>query len=265
MANRWTVTEESAHREILQKLYIEQNLSLSEISKKLSISQSTLFDRLNRLSIKTTPHLKTKYQNRRSDITIPEYSDELAEFIGIMLGDGHISHFQTIVTLGTKEKKYVEYVAKLFEKLFGVKAKITRRKNIFQQKKYYDVYVGSVSITKWLNKMGMVQNKVKSQVDVPEWIFSDQNYVKSFIRGFFDTDGSIYKLRHGIQLSFSNRSAPLLNALQKALMKLEFSPSKVSFYKVYLTKIADVKRFFEEIKPKNPKHTKRFLDYASVV
>ena len=74
----------------------------------------------------------------------------------------------------------------------------------------------------------------------------------------FDTDGSVYKLKFGIQISFSNRSQPLLCSFRKMLVLLDYQPSRISGPRVYLTRIPDIKRFFEEIKPKNTKHVKRF-------
>ena len=82
--------------------------------------------------------------------------------------------------------------------------------------------------------------------------------MKRFLRGFFDTDGSIYKLRYGIQISFKNYSHPLLKSLQKMLSGLGYKPSRISSHSVYLTRISDVARFFEDIKPANMKHIKRF-------
>ena len=72
-------------------------------------------------------------------------------------------------------------------------------------------------------------------------------------------NGSVYKLKYGIQISFCNRSLPILKSLQLMLKKLGYTPSSVSLYNIYLTKRKDVKRFFEEIKPSNPKHIDRYL------
>ncbi len=105
---------------------------------------------------------------------------------------------------------------------------------------------------------GLVFNKVKSQVDVPKWIFSNEEFMKRFLRGFFDTDGSIYKLRYGIQISFKNYSHPLLKSLQKMLSGLGYKPSRISSHSVYVTRVSDVVRFFEEIQPANIKHKKRY-------
>ena len=257
MARRWTKEEERFYRNQLHRLYVVENKSIGEIGKELSISYQTVFDRLRRLDIKTEPKKKLKFQNRRSDVRLPKQSVLLAEFLGIMLGDGHISHFQTIVTLGTKELAYVKYVQALMQELFKVKATISIKKS-----GYRDVYIGSTLITKWLKEQGLVENKVAAQVGVPKWIMSNKKYMEAFARGFFDTDGSVYNLRFGIQISLTNRSAPLLLALQDMLRKLGYRASEASAYKVYITKREDVQRFFKEVAPANLKHRRRFDKFA---
>lgn len=259
MAKRWTKQEENKYRSELFYLYVKQNKSLREVSKVLSVSEKTIFKRLGRLGIKTQPYLKKNYLKKRTDIKIPhKYSKDLAEFFGIMLGDGHVSHFQVVVSLGNKEEKYAKYVKLLIKKIFKTNVEISLRGG-----GYRDVYLGSVDITSWLLKQGLVSNKVKSQVDVPKWIFSNNNYMKCFLRGLFDTDGSVYKLKYGIQISFCNRSLPILKSLQLMLKKLEYNPSSISLYNMYLTRRGDVKRFFEDIKPSNPKHVSRYLKIVS--
>ena len=200
-------------------------------------------------------NLKKNYLKKRNDVKIPnKRSEDLAEFFGIMLGDGHVSHFQVVVSLGNKEEIYAEHVSMLIKKIFKTNAKISLRST-----GYRDVYLGSVDITSWLLKQGLVSNKVKSQVDVPSWVFSKNNFIKGFLRGFFDTDGSVYKLRYGVQISFCNRSLPILKSLQLMLKKLRYNPSSVSLYNLYLTRRGDIERFFKEIKPSNHKHIDRYL------
>jgi DNA-binding transcriptional regulator WhiA len=256
MARRWTNEEENLYRKELIQLYILENKSIREVGVILDIKESTVFDRLKRLGISTNPQGKLHYNNQRSDIVIPIESRQLAEFLGIMLGDGHISHFQAIVTLGTKEYPYVAYVQRLMTSLFGVEARIHEKKS-----GYRNVYIGSVQITDWLRKQGLVSDKVAAQVDVPSWIFNKSEYMRAFVRGFFDTDGSIYKLRFGTQISITNCSIPLLLALQRMLRTLGYNVSEVSVYRIYITKRDDIARFFAEIKPKNTKHLYRFKEF----
>ncbi|MBL1434442.1 hypothetical protein COB87_002665 [Candidatus Wolfebacteria bacterium] len=254
MVTRWTKEEEFFYKKQLKQLYVTENLSIQEVANVLKMSDKGVYDRLVRLNIKTTPNLKVKYLNRRPPVRLPRKSNDLAEFLGIMLGDGHVAHFQTLVTLGTKEKEYVIYVQKLMTKLFQVPATATTNK-----KGYSNVYIGSVEITKFLKqKHGLVQNKVKAQVDVPSWIFERKSYMKAFCKGFFDTDGSIYRLKFGVQISITNYSKPLLLSLQRMLRTLGYSVSEISVVRFYITKRSHVERFFAEIQPANSKHCERY-------
>ncbi len=256
MARRWTQKEETKFYKELHRLYIIQNKTIREIGKELSISEQGVYDRLIRLKIKTQRHKKQGFNNQKGHVTIPKKSQELAEFIGILLGDGHISYFQTIVTLGNKEEAYVRYVAALMERLFHIQPKVLLRKS-----GHWQVYFGSVVITRWLYKQGLVSHKVKSQVGVPKWIFENRRFVSACLRGFFDTDGSVYKLKFGTQLSFSNRSRRLLGDLRMMLKLLKYTPSEVSSACFYLTRNSEIRRFFKDIAPANVKHQMRFREF----
>lgn len=253
MARAWSQKEIEFYYKELTELYVKQNKTIAEIGKILSIGEQTVYQRMQKLGIKSTPHLKKNYLNKRNDIVIPdEYSEELAEFIGIMLGDGSLTHFQVIVTLGNKELVYAQYVQKLMQKVFKVRAKICTRAT-----GYRDVYIGSVVVSAYLLNMGFSHNKTKSQVDVPEWIMLKPEYMRACIRGFFDTDGSMYKLKFGNQISLCNSSRPLLQSLQSMLLRLEYKPSSISLNNVYLTRRQDLKRFLQKIGSNHPKKLMR--------
>lgn len=116
--------------------------------------------------------------------------------------------------------------------------------------------------------MGLVSNKTKKQVDVPRWIFKKPQYMKACLRGFFDTDGSVYKLKFGNQISLCNTSKPLLRSLQGMLLTLKYKPSSVSGKNLYLTRREDLNRFYLEIgsnnSPKNRRLTEIVRKNASV-
>jgi predicted DNA-binding protein YlxM (UPF0122 family) len=166
MASAWTEKEKKIFKKELHNLYVVKNLTINEVGKELGIAPQTVFDRLKRLGIKTCSERKTKYQNKRTDVFIPKTrTKELAEFFGIMLGDGHVSKNQVMVTLGSKEDSYVEYASELMGCIFKTKINISTRKA-----GYKDVYIGSVDLSRWLIREGLVFNKVKSQVGVPKWV-----------------------------------------------------------------------------------------------
>lgn len=261
MARKWTKKEENNKRKELSNLYVKKNKSIGEIAKILYINQSTVYDRLVRLGISINRESKEKFNNQRKDIIIPKgFSKCLAEFVGVLLGDGHLSSTQTTVTLGKKDE-YVNYVVDLMEKLFGAKPKVANTK-----RGDFVIYIGSVKLVRWFLEMGLVFNKVKCQVDFPSWISGNQNYMKAALKGFFDTDGSVYKLKYGVQFSFCNKSKPLLLSTRVMLIKLGFSPSRINKNKnIYLTRRNDLIKYFQEIGFGNKKHAKRFKKFFGCV
>ena len=267
MARAWTKEEKEKFRKNLHQLYVVENFTMYEIAEKLGIAAPTVYKRLKQLNFPSLRHLKKGYNNSSRQVRLPRHDTrDLAEFFGIMMGDGHINPNQVIVTLGTKELDYVNYVSNLMEKIFYTKPSIFTRPSPVKNNKYRNVYFGSVVAVKWLREKGLVQNKVKSQVDIPQWIFSKNTFMRAFTRGFFDTDGSIYKLKFGIQISFTNHSLPLLKSLHRLLIKLGYSPSRISGNKrIYITRVQDVKKFFREIQPQNSKHQERFIDFTTRV
>ena len=257
MAKAWTEVEKLVLRQELVKLYVEENQTLGYIANKLDLAESSVYCRLIKLKIPIQPSTKLRFRNRNFNITIPKHSVELAEFIGILLGDGHLTPTQVTVTLGTKEWAYVLYVQSLMHKLFGVNPKIITSKTNGAV-----VYLGSTVLVRWLIKMGLVHNKVKFQVDIPKWCLSKRVYAKAVVRGLIDTDGSIYRMGTRAQISFCNKSENLLKSLSKALVVLGFSPSKISVNKIYLTRNKDLSAYWKNIGFSNPKHSSRYIQFV---
>lgn len=255
MARRWTFAEEVYLRSQLKYLYIEENKTISEIGEELKIAESTVYDRLIRLGIPLSRSSKAHYNNQRTDVRIPEKSEKLAELFGILLGDGHLSHFQVTVTLGTKEVAYAKYVRDLIEHLCGGTPRIST-----SNRGHRTVYLGSTLVVKWLKENGLAQNKVAAQVDVPPWILEKPKFTTGLMRGFFDTDGSIYRLKFRVQISMTNYSTPLLQTLQSILKKLGYYPSAISSHRIYLTRGTDIDRFFSKVRPANAKHVRRYKE-----
>ncbi|MEK7473042.1 MAG: LAGLIDADG family homing endonuclease [Patescibacteria group bacterium] len=255
MPARWSKEIELIKFNELNDLYVIQNKTIGEIGKILNLAEATVYDRLLRLDIKPD---RSKKANCTSPATIPYiHTRSLAEFFGIMLGDGCITPTQITVTLGNKELSYINYVSNLITKLFSIVPKIYRR-----PKGYYVVYFGSTKVVKWLLSNNLTFNKVKNQVAPPDWIFKKKFLMEGFLKSFFDTDGSVYKLRFGVQLAFTNRSLPLLDGIKCALDKLGYFPSKVSKFRVYLTKKKYVLGFIKRINPANLKHRQRFAEFV---
>lgn len=254
MASRWTKKEERLKKKELKLLYVRQNKTIGEIGNILGLAENSVYDRLVRLGISSLRHKKQSFNNQNYKIQIPKkMSLDLSEFIGILLGDGHLTPTQVCVTLGTKEKQYAEYVLNLMTKLFNVRPKIS-----VTQESCITVYLGSTLLVRWLFKnFNLVYNKVKLQVDVPYQCFSRLGFMRQTLRRLFDTDGSVYRLKYGIQMSLTNKSQRLLGSSKKMLEDLGYHPSAISSNKIYLTRADDIKRYRKEIGFKNSRHLKR--------
>jgi hypothetical protein len=203
-------------------------------------------------------------------IRIPKDSAALAEFMGIMLGDGGISDYQINITFNSKtDKDYCIYVQKLIKKLFLIPLTIMPRPE-------YSIIrvVGSAkNLVEFLEKKGLKKgNKVKNKVAIPQWILDNSFYSASCARGLIDTDGSFYLYNHKVYnkvytnfaMCFTNYSRPLLKNVYKILEDLEFSPT-MNQKRVYLHRKEDIIRYFREIGTHNPKHMQKYKTYLRML
>lgn len=122
---------------------------------------------------KSNPLLWNKYT---IPIIKPEESTDLAEFIGIMLGDGGLTHFQCCIYLNSEtDQEFAYYVRTLVNKLFGITPKIY----VHKKHKVWRVSVSGVNLIEYLRFKGLsIGDKVRLQVGVPEWVCSQSDYVK---------------------------------------------------------------------------------------
>lgn len=206
--------------------------------------------------------------NIKKEIKKPGLTTQLAELIGIILGDGGISDYQVTLTFNKEtDKEYSIYARRLIEKLFSISSSVMVRPS-------YNVrviVVSSKSLVEFLESKGLKRgNKVKNKVNIPEWILNNRNYRISCLRGLLDTDGSFYSYKHSVfnkkycnsALCFTNYSRPLLKSAQNILRDLGFTPI-MSSKRLYLHKRDEINRYFKEIGTHNPKHLKRYRDYLS--
>jgi hypothetical protein len=159
-----------------------------------------------------------------------KYSKELAEFVGIMLGDGHLDRGQWVITLNSiADKSYCRFVMKLVRELFGYTPGCSRRKDCNANA----IYGGSLEQTKYLEKIGLkVGHKVRLQVGVPLWISQNPEFRLACLRGLIDTDGGIFIHRYVgkgkkyqyKKLSFANCSSPLISFVYDSLLMLQLQP-----------------------------------------
>ena len=127
----------------------------------------------------------------------PNKSGGLAEFIGVLLGDGCITKGQVSVTLNKEtDKLFIEYVVNLIQELFHYTPSVLERNH----SKVKVIVISGIRMVEFLYGIGMrIGNKVRQQVDVPVWIKEDKEFVRWCVRGLVDTDGGVFEHKYKIR------------------------------------------------------------------
>ena len=201
-----------------------------------------------------------------------EKTSELAEILGIMTGDGGIyfnkKHdiYQTTVSghLIHEWDYLVNYVKPLFKNVLGFnfsirKPKLRKNMKILNQNKELVLILEGAGL-----KRG---KKVKNNTGVPNWILEDDDFIKSFIRGLIDTDGSVYRLpgRKHPCISLKSAIPKLRDDFITCMKRLEIRTTKWTFGseipQIYIYDRQMVKRFRRIVGFKNTKHIKRYASF----
>jgi DNA-binding transcriptional regulator WhiA len=154
--------------------------------------------------------------------------NNLAELIGVILGDGHIERFprteRLIISGNSNNPKFIKRYSELIRKNFNKNPKIEKTKRNCIRISIYEKF-----ISQRLNIPAGNRNKLK--VVIPKWILSDKSYIISYLRGLYEAEGSfcIHKPTGTYKILFSNRNPSLLKNVYQLLKMLEFHPHKDAF------------------------------------
>ena len=116
---------------------------------------------------------------------------KIAEFVGIMLGDGYINYsknnrlkisFNSIV-----DKDYLFFVKKMILDVFGVKTVLKHRDN----ENTSELFVFEKKFLSFLiEDIGLIESPKWNRASIPE-NFLNNHLEKYVLRGYFDTDGCV--------------------------------------------------------------------------
>ncbi len=124
-------------------------------------------------------------------------SQELAEFVGILTGDGHIS-FNTkenvVCISGDSRLDYdhMKYIKSLIKNLFNLNVKISKRRD----QNLARIKFCSKGLLNFFQGMGYYKH-LSRNIKIPDWIICNKVYFLNFLKGLADTDFSLmlYKNR----------------------------------------------------------------------
>jgi hypothetical protein len=202
---------------------------------------------------------------KKKSIKKARKSVDLAEFIGIMLGDGSIALRQAQVDLNKKnEKKYQKFVNQLIKKLFGIIPSIHYRRisNGIRS------VVSSSELCDYLITLGLSRGKGEKAKAIPQWILNNQKYQLACLRGLMDTDGCVFTHRYKVngkfysykKLAFKNHSYPLIKSIYDFLKNIGFHHPRITKNRkeVRIESKDDVQKYFRLIGFHNPKNLGRY-------
>jgi len=175
-----------------------------------------------------------------------EMTPELAEFIGLFVGDGSWHRDGLRFTVGKKQKDLIEHITKLSNWLFKRHITICKK----NKKGAYEVAILSKQIKEWLKFIGVKKDSA-NEVLIPDIIMqSPEEVVRAFIRGLFTTDGCIRESGH---ITYSTASKEMAETLQVLLLHIGI-PTRLYVdnktlnnkkFKLYLLSICSKQGFIE--------------------
>jgi hypothetical protein len=169
------------------------------------------------------------------------HGNNLAEYIGAVLGDGHIEKFprtERITITGDFQKpdyvwRYADITQKLFHKMPTIaKAKKSNGFRLSLYQKFISERLGIPT-----------GDRTNFAYKLPKWIVENESYLLSFLRGLFEAEGSlsIHLPTCTYNFSFTNFNQNLLDIVRDSLLNLEFHP-EVRHNAIRIRKKAEVEK-----------------------
>ena len=149
---------------------------------------------------------------------------DLAELIGVVLGDGHIGTFPRSeslrITANSNNQGFVRRYARMIEKVFDKRPSVAKVRD--SNAATITIYQKHIS-----SRLGIPTGSRKAvKTSVPSWILREKKFVVRYLRGLYEAEGSysIHEPTYTHKLSFSNKNQSLLNNVVRLLRVIGLSP-----------------------------------------
>lgn len=182
-----------------------KGVSAYQLEEKYNLYKSYLYRCFKRLELP----LRSNAINSKKYIFDERYFEEIdsankAYWLGFIYADGYIlskrkqSNRVLGISLNIKDKKHLEKFNDCLRSNVEIKTYV-ESSGFGKGSQYCRVLYASQKLTDDLMKHGVYEHKscILSKPDIPE------EYIKDFIRGYFDGDGSIWKQDKGTQFNIS--------------------------------------------------------------
>ncbi len=215
----------------------------------------------------------------------PKLTPELAEIIGIHVGDGYLRYAGSRKELdisGSCEEKdyYDDHVVPLLNSCFNLSIK----GRFFESRNTYGFRTSNPRVIETMKSFGFPSGKKSTIISIPPKVicFRDMKVVCSFLRGYFDTDGcftfdkkvtnvSLFQKSYNYypRIMFTTCSKNLNDDLIKifTILRLKcrsytykpIKPTESLKYKLQITGKEAIEQWMTLIGSKNPTKVSRYL------
>tara|TARA_Y100000310_G_C20698409_1_gene827380 strand:- start:5929 stop:6777 length:849 start_codon:yes stop_codon:yes gene_type:complete len=218
------------------------------------------FEKVSRVEIKDYEEInKDVYLEKK--VKISRMNSNLAEIFGILNGDGHLAPInkEVCVVGNLNEENYLIYLKNLFEKSFGLKF------TLYEQPHSLKLRVYSKELFKLLDeKYNLPKGNKLGKLKIPKEVLRSKNWLRCYIKGLYDTDGSFYlRRKKDPVVQITSADPEFLSEVRNALISLNFDIA-LGDQRTFIYKKDHIDRFFKEIKPANPKHLKNYQNYLKL-
>lgn len=251
------VAEDFLSKVKLIELYIDKGMSLTDIGRLAGCTRVNVHYKLKRFGIEARSKtdartnaldkgkIKTSktdefgneieviYQKiRYNENFFKEWSDEMAYVLGLIYTDGNLhirkdnSGYELgILSFGQKEKELVEKFLHLMDCNATIRYRERKEFENTTSGGLYSFSIGNNDIANDLIRLGITPNK---SLDM-KFPYIPREYLRHFIRGFFDGDGSVY-LEYGksIRVKLLSGSRDFVQSLNTVLLIEGLSDRKIS-------------------------------------
>ena len=142
---------------------------------------------------------------------------DLMYFLGLLAGDGHLrynykdTHVSTIHFTNI-DKNVIDEYKRILKEQFDL--------NVIHGEKY-EYYFSSSPIGNLLKNLGIPAKNKSHVITVPSYVISlPKEYIASYLKGLFDTDGHVHLVKSGMQISYYTSSKQMLNGIKFLLLRL---------------------------------------------
>lgn len=176
------------------------------------------------------------------------HSGDLAELIGVTLGDGHIRAFPRCEGLrivgNSNNAGFANRYVSIIEKVFRKKPSIALRKN----SNAFNISIYEKAIAKRLGVPAGSRHALDFRI--PKWIKQSTPFLIRFLRGLYEAEGSrhFHAATYTHKIIFTNTNASLLAVVLESLTRLGFHPHQTKSAiqisrKAEVQKLADLLQF----------------------